>query len=150
MENTRLLILIAAMLALAGCTHQNEYTTVYFPAHPDADVRAQMALSPQQQANGLMGRASLAGNEGMLFAYADERFLDFWMYHTQIPLDIVFISADGKVADVQEMAPCAGENASACRIHRSKVPARWALEVNAGFAQKHGIKNGDVVRIGTD
>ncbi len=129
--------------AAAGLRHMN----VTFPAHDGARIDAEIADTAPEQERGLMERTHLGQNEGMLFVYGEERPLSFWMFHTRIPLDIVFISADGKVADVQSMEPCIGEDASACPVYRSAVPARWALEVNALFAAKYGITDGDGVRI---
>ena len=90
---------------------------------------------------GLMGREFLGRDRGMLFVYADDQVLSFWMKGTLIPLDIVFINRDSVVVDVQTMRP-ERETAPNLPITRSAAPARYAIEVNEGVAAACGIEPG--------
>jgi hypothetical protein len=75
----------------------------------------------------------------MLFVYPDERVLSFWMKNTLIPLSIAFIASDGRIVDLQDMKPLDDDPPH----YVSAEPARYALEVNKGYFEKHGIKVGD-------
>ena len=93
-----------------------------------------------QMAQGLMYRRTLAPDAGMLFDYGAPQPVAFWMKNTLIPLDMIFIGADGAVVDVHERAvPLSLDPIE------SKVPARAVLEVNGGTVARLGLKVGDVV-----
>ncbi len=116
-------------------------------------VRVELATTPEAWSRGLMGRRSLAENAGMLFVFPDETVRVFWMKDTLIALDVIFADASGTIVSVTTMAPCADEPASglarrpeaACPTYESGAPARYALEVRAGFAKRHGIKAGQII-----
>jgi uncharacterized protein len=100
----------------------------------------ELALTPEQQEQGLMFRRSLPADAGMLFDFGESRDASFWMRNTLIPLDMLFIDADGHVADIHERAVPLSEDPI-----DSKVPVRAVLEVNGGTVSRLGIKLGDVV-----
>ena len=87
-----------------------------------------------------MFRRSLAADAGMLFDFGAARPASFWMRNTLIPLDMLFIDAEGHVADIHERAVPLSEDPI-----ESKVPVRAVLEVNGGTVSRLGIKLGDVV-----
>ena len=87
-----------------------------------------------------MHRDSLAPDHGMLFVYEQEEHLSFWMKNTLIPLSIAFIDAAGKIVDIQDMMPLSEES------KKSAYPARYALELNQGWFEKHGVRTGDAVQ----
>ena len=98
----------------------------------------EVAATPEQQERGLMFRKSLAGDRGMIFPYDPPQDVSFWMENTLIPLDIIFIRADGtivritKAKAVDETPLPAGE------------PIAVVLEIRGGRAAELGIKEGDV------
>ena len=100
---------------------------------------AEVVDTPEAMSRGLMYRKELAGNRGMLFVYEEERLLSFWMANTSIPLSIAFISVDGTIVDIQDMAPFDRTS------HVSDAPALYALEVNQGWFRDKGIHVGDKV-----
>ena len=69
------------------------------------------------------------------------------MLNTLIPLDILFIDGEGMVVDIQTMVPEPGVPASDLTIYQSAGPAQYALEVNAGDAERCGIVVGDPVTL---
>jgi uncharacterized membrane protein (UPF0127 family) len=99
-----------------------------------------LAVSAEDQAQGLMFRRSLPRDAGMLFDFGATRPAEFWMKNTLIPLDMLFIAADGHVADIHERAVPLSEATIG-----SKVPVRAVLEVNGGTVARLGIKEGDLV-----
>ena len=107
----------------------------------DARVCAEVVSQPQDRALGLMFRRSLAPDSGMLFVFDTDDFQRFWMKNTLIPLSIAFITRDSLITDVLEMAPL-----DTTTPYSSSKPVRYALEMNSGWFQTHGIRPGDTVR----
>src|SRR5204863_7150443 len=87
----------------------------------------EMAVTPEEQARGLMFRRSLPEGQGMLFDFKREQELSFWMKNTLISLDMIFIRADGRILRIAENT----EPLSA-RLVPSGGPARAVLEVISG------------------
>jgi len=98
----------------------------------------ELATTSEERSNGLMFRNNLEENEGMLFIFTREDYYGFWMKNTLIPLDIVWISKEGKVVHVEEnVQPCAEE---ICNSYYPLSKALYVLEVNSGMAS--GIQIG--------
>lgn len=110
--------------------------TVRGPQH----FTVELALSPEQQEQGLMFRRLLPADAGMLFDFGTTRPAAFWMKNTLIPLDMLFIAPDGHIADIHERAVPLSEATIA-----SKVSVRAVLELNGGTVSRLGIKPGDIV-----
>jgi uncharacterized protein len=105
----------------------------------EVEVRVEIADDLPEQTRGLMERTALGEDRGMLFVYQDEEVRSFWMKNTLIPLSIAYIDSDGRIVDLQDMKPL-DENPP---HYVSAEPARYALEVNKGFFEEHGVKVGD-------
>jgi uncharacterized protein len=100
--------------------------------------QVELATTQDQQVQGLMFRRTLAPDAGMLFLYDDDHDIQMWMKNTLIPLDMIFIRADGTILNVAERTvPQSLETIA------SKGPARAVLEVNGGTAARLGIRAGD-------
>jgi uncharacterized membrane protein (UPF0127 family) len=100
----------------------------------------ELARTPEQQQFGLMFRNKMAADAGMLFVYDRPQRISMWMKNTLIPLDMIFIGADGRVVDIAERrVPLSVEP-----IY-SSGPALAVLEVNGGTAARLGLKPGDTV-----
>ena len=112
-------------------------TTLQVGGH---EVTVEVAESDAERQQGLMGRDSLPEDHGMLFIYSRPQTLSFWMRNTDIPLDIAYISQDGVIVDVQQMEPHTQEQ------HPSREPAMYALEMNQGWFEAHGVGVGDRVQ----
>jgi uncharacterized membrane protein (UPF0127 family) len=111
------------------------------PPRAPITLRVEIAATDKQRERGLMFREHLGDDEGMLFLFDGERRNSFWMRNTLIPLDMFFIAADWTVVGVVE-------NATPLTDDPRRVPgfSQYVLEVNAGFAQKHGLGAGTKVR----
>jgi uncharacterized membrane protein (UPF0127 family) len=103
------------------------------------ELMVEIADDPPEQTRGLMERTALGEDRGMLFVYPDEQVRSFWMKNTLIPLSIAYIASDGSIVDLQDMKPLDDDPPH----YVSAEPARYALEVNEGYFEKHGIKVGD-------
>lgn len=112
-------------------------------------LQVELATDPQQRSRGLMDRARLPTNAGMLFVYpeAQSPLSGFWMFRTRIPLDIAFLNAQGKILAIQSMTPCASADQVRCPSYLAGVPYTAALEVNRGFFERHGITVGDRIQL---
>jgi len=108
-------------------------------------IKIEIADSPKEHAEGLMYRASLDKNSGMLFIFEDEKIRSFWMKNTLIPLDIIFLDKDLKIINIVENAlPCQEDQ---CDTYESSLPAQLVLELNAGFVEENHINVRDNVTI---
>ena len=101
----------------------------------------EIADSDSARERGLMEREQLPENSGMLFVFESEEERSFWMANTPLSLDIMFIDADLEIVSMEKYArPYSTE-----RI-LSNAPAQYVLEVPAGFADSHGVLEGDRIR----
>ena len=151
-------ILVLFSLLLAGCggtdgdstagtsagapaattTGSNLHTvTINASGGEQVPVKVEIADSDAERQRGLMERTALGENRGMLFVFESEQRLSFWMKNTLIPLSVAYLDSEGRIVDIQDMQPLDETS------HPSAAPARYALEVNQGFFEEHGIEVGD-------
>ena len=99
----------------------------------------QIAASFDEQEKGLMFRRSLPANDGMVFPYDPPQEVSFWMKNTLIPLDMIFIRPDGRIARIT----------TARALDLTPVPSgepiSAVLEIRGGRAAELGIRTGDAV-----
>lgn len=99
-----------------------------------------LAVTSEERQRGLMFRRSVPEFYGMLFDFKDEQEVQMWMKNTYVPLDMIFISGDGRIHSIAERTEPESE-----RIISSRGPVRAVLEVVGGTARKLGIEPGDRV-----
>lgn len=141
------------IIALSGIIIYQQYqkttekntVTVFTVAGP-LKINIEFAKTQQELETGLSNRASLDENSGMLFIFPDENIRSFWMKDTLIPLDLIFIDKTGQIDEILTMELCPKENLF-CPTYDSIKPAEYVLEVNAGFAAKKHITEGDILEI---
>ena len=109
-------------------------------AHGTHVIDVDIADTPQEKAQGLMFRTRLQDNRGMLFAYDTPQEITMWMRNTYIPLDMVFIRADGTVHRIEAMTEPLSED-----IIASRGDVSACLELAGGAAERLGLKPGDRV-----
>lgn len=150
----------AVLLATAACSQGGQEAAAAAPSapavHPESGLpiiplrvvskgkvhafRVEVARTPQEQARGLMFRAAMGADEGMLFVEDPPRRAAFWMRNTVIPLDIIFIGTDRRVLNIA---------ANAVPYDETPLPsaglASGVLELNGGRAAELGIAPGDKV-----
>lgn len=105
----------------------------------NAYLVVEVARTPEARQLGLMYRQRLPEDMGMLFVFDTVGIYTFWMKDTYIPLSIAFITADGRIVDIQDMEPLSLE------LHFPSQPIRFALEVNRNWFTRHDVKIGDTV-----
>jgi uncharacterized membrane protein (UPF0127 family) len=104
------------------------------------EFRVEMALNWNQQMVGLMFRPSVGPNEGMLFDWGVSRESQMWMRNTITSLDMVFITAEGRIRRIAERTVPYSE-----ATIPSGGPVRATLELAAGTAERLGLRPGDQV-----
>ena len=137
----RILFLISILCYMAACGSEG-LTPVKILA-PDGSLRhefqAELALTPPEQAQGLMYRQELGADRGMLFVFSQPTSTSFWMKNTLISLDMLFIGTDKKIVSIVERA------APQTTTPRSaEGPFQYVLEIEGGRAQALGIQAGDL------
>ena len=104
-------------------------------------VHVEVAATLAQRQQGLMFRAALGENEGMLFLFDRDVQTGFWMRNTRVPLDIAYIGADLRVKEIKQGTPF---------DETPLVPAeryRYVLEVNQGWFERNGLGPGAVIEL---
>jgi uncharacterized membrane protein (UPF0127 family) len=133
-------ILAIAAIALPAAALADDSRLVLHSATGDHEFHVQVVDTPEGRAQGLMFVTELADDAGMLFDFKDEREVSFWMRNTFIPLDMVFVGADGVVKTIHVNA----------RPHDvtsipSEVPVQFVLEIPGGRSVELGLKPGDTM-----
>ncbi len=110
---------------------------------------AEVAATPQEQQKGLMYRKFLDKDRCMIFVYEEDGSHGIWMKNCLISLDVVWVSADGKVVEMAEnVPPCSPMRGDACPTYGGTVDARHFIEFAVGTIKRIGLKKGD--RLGWD
>jgi uncharacterized membrane protein (UPF0127 family) len=135
----------AATTAPASTTTTAPRTSGPRVIFPDAFVvQVEIAADDENRAQGLMYRDQLRPGTGMLFLFAEEGEYPFWMKNTRIPLDMIWIDSNRRIAAIHhDVPPCQIED---CPSYPPNVKARYVLEVAGGVAKQHGLKVGDILR----
>ena len=113
----------------------------------DTIFEVELAINPAERAKGLSGRNILDKNNGMLFVFNEDSAQEFWMYGMKFPLDIVWISSSCKIIDITYNAehPENPNSSEGLVLYSSKLPATYALEINAGEVDLYNINIGGLV-----
>jgi uncharacterized protein len=109
---------------------------------PRADLTLQIATTESERELGLMSVTKLPERTGMVFVFAQDQPIEFWMKDTLIPLDMVFVARNGTVRSVASDVPVVPESTPDDRIPRRTGSAMYVIELPAGEAAKDGIRAG--------
>src|SRR6516164_11476516 len=142
MATRRAFLMLTVLLATALPGHAAEPQLQQFATAPLTIVSAsgahhftvELALSPAQMEQGLMFRRTLAPDAGMLFDFKQPTVATMWMRNTLIPLDMLFVDANGTIVNIRARA-VPGSDA----IISAAAPVRAVLELNGGTAERLGI-----------
>lgn len=103
-------------------------------------MTAEVARSEDERETGLMFRRMLPEDRGMLFVFDPAQKVGIWMKNTYLPLSVAFLDKSGAVINIADMQP------QTLDVHYSARMASYALEANAGWFKRHGIRTGTVVQ----
>lgn len=138
-----LLLFCAALLLRAGPieARMREDRLWLLARGGERAIDIEVAESDEEKALGLMFRTSLADNRGMIFHYGTPQEITMWMRNTYIPLDMLFIRADGTILRIERRAQPLSD-----RVIYSQGHAIAVLELAGGAAERLGVEPGDHVR----
>nr|WP_304189275.1 DUF192 domain-containing protein [Rhodothermus marinus]MBO2492733.1 DUF192 domain-containing protein [Rhodothermus marinus] len=151
------LALVALCLLLIGCTESTRRPASSLerniPFREDGQlafvrdgdtlvtIAIEIAETDSARQRGLMDRTHLPERSGMLFIFEREELQGFWMANTPLSLDIIFVNGDSQIVSIAKYTrPYSTETIS------SRYPARFVVEVPAGFTDTYGILEGDRIR----
>jgi uncharacterized protein len=109
---------------------------------PRADLTLEVARTEAQREHGLMDRTTIAPHTGMIFVFERDEPVAFWMKDTLVPLDMVFIGADGTVRQIFANVSVVPRSLSDDEIPREAAQAKYVIELAAGEAARDGIVDG--------
>lgn len=133
--------LLLALVATAGGTAAVDRSPLAIETdHGRFEFQVELAVTPAERAQGLMFRESLADDHGMLFDFGSAKPVAMWMRNTYIPLDIIFIRADGSISRIARNAAPLSDT-----VIDSGEPVTAVLELRGGLTGEHGIEVGDRV-----
>lgn len=139
------LVLLVSMNVSASASYapegkpQSGLPTIVLKAG-NQSVRAAIANTDATRQTGLMFRQKMDRQEGMLFVFPEIGYHAMWMRNTGIPLSVAYMNERGVILSVHEMQPLSEV------AHQSAGPARYALEMNAGWFTSNKISVGDTIK----
>lgn len=132
------LSLLAVGVMAFGVQHSRENARMHSVTIGGETVFVTVAQTQEERQRGLSGRPGLAADEGMLFVFPKDGVYSFWMKDMLFSIDIIWISGDSSVVHIEkDVSP-----ASYPRTYSSEGPARFVLELPAGFTDAHNVRIG--------
>ena len=134
-------VILCAVLAGALACQSHPQVSIITKEGREIAFQVEIADTPAERQMGLQYRRELADDYGMIFVFPTEETQAFWMKNTPIPLDMIFISAQGQIVGIVE-------NAIPFSLDSRSVSgrSRYVLEINGGLSQRYGFGAGDSVR----
>lgn len=133
------------LIGLAVCclarTQNGDYIQVFFPN--GRIITAELAVSDEERARGLMNREKINPDQGMLFVFEYAGEHSMWMKNMLISLDFLWLDSEHRIVHIEEnIPPCERDP---CPSYASKIPAMYVLELKAGSIKHNGLKLYDKV-----
>jgi len=137
---------IAFMLAMAMTSPNVAATQTSLPTvvvhAPKADLTLEVANTDAQREHGLMDRTSIPPQHGMIFVFDADGTESFWMKDTLVPLDMIFVGADGTVRKVFPAVPIVAPTLADAKIPLETATGKYVIELASGEAAQDGIVEG--------
>ena len=134
------LVVIGLLLPSAGRTESTLEKVIIETASGGVTFDVEVMRTEEERQRGLMARAYLPEMRGMLFDFGQPQEVRMWMKDTSLPLDMLFIRADGSIARITRGEPFS------TRTLPSGGAVLGVLEINGGISERLGIKEGALVR----
>jgi len=139
LKQISVLCVLAVLTSFPVQAQEKADLRVYFPN--GEFVVAELALSWEQRAKGLMFREEMAANKGMLFLFEEEANHSFWMKNVRFPIDILWLDREKRIVHmVKRVPPCKKDP---CPTYSPVRPSVYVLELSAGKTDEMGLKPGD-------
>jgi uncharacterized protein len=130
------------VLMLAAALPQSQRLPTIAVHAPNATLTLQIAKTESERELGLMSVTKLPAHTGMVFVFDEDAPIEFWMKDTLVPLDMVFVAADGTVRSVAANVPVVPTDTADDKIPRRSGSAKFVIELPAGEAKLDGIVPG--------
>jgi uncharacterized membrane protein (UPF0127 family) len=142
----RLVSLATLFLALSSFACRGDSPSKHYEVKLDqggnhATVNVEVAATVGQRQQGLMLRQEMDEDAGMLFLFAQDVNIGFWMHNTYLPLDIAYIGADGKLLEVRQGKPLDETILTPAQKYR------YVIEMNQGWFERHHFGTGTQVTL---
>ncbi len=137
-------MMLCLSIGLCACAARAAAPSVELKGkHFDVEIAADDA----SRARGLMFRDSMPDDHGMLFLFERPTVRTFWMKNCRMPLDILYFDEKYKLVSMSQRTPPCRSLGDDCPNYPSSGPAQYVLELNAGVADKLGLKQGDELKV---
>ena len=117
---------------------QGECTLLNRDGKPKVSIDIEIADDDSKREVGMMGRSVMEERQGMLFVFEEEQMASFWMKNCPLSLDMIFINKLGEIVTI-----CKNTTPFSEQAYSATAQTFFVLEVNAGFTDKYGMKEGD-------
>jgi len=136
MHRRIILGLIFLTLDCSGQAARDRFIKVYFP--DGFSATAELAVSEDERAQGLMFRERINEDQAMLFIFEEEEIHSFWMKNMHFAIDILWLDSQRRVVHIENRVPPCSKDP--CPSYVPSAAAAFVLEVQAGFVEKHGLR----------
>jgi uncharacterized membrane protein (UPF0127 family) len=136
MKSRIILLLVFLTLYCSGQAGRNRFVKVYFP--DGFSATAELAVSDEQRAQGLMFRERINEDQAMLFIFEEEDIHSFWMKNMRFAIDILWLDSQRRVVHIENRVPPCSKDP--CPSYVPAEAAAFVLELQAGFVEKHGLQ----------
>ncbi|MHB8147467.1 MAG: DUF192 domain-containing protein [Vulcanimicrobiaceae bacterium] len=137
--NSPLALVLAVVAATVAPMPSPQALPTIVVAAPRATLTLQVANTERERETGLMSVTHLRPHTGMLFVFAHDAPVEFWMKDTLVPLDMVFLSSNGTVRRIASNVPVVAPNTPDADIPRREGTAKYVIELPAGEAALDAI-----------
>ncbi len=130
---------VLVSLFCSAQTGKDRFIKVYLP--DGFAVTAELAVTEEARARGLMFRDGIGDDQGMLFVFEDEDIHSFWMKNMRFPIDILWLDRDRRIVHIEAaIPPCPRDP---CPSYTPAAAAAYVLELKAGSVEKHALRDFD-------
>jgi uncharacterized membrane protein (UPF0127 family) len=136
MKRRIILFLVFLTPYCAGQAGRDRFIKVYFP--DGFSATAELAVSDQQRAQGLMFREKINEDQAMLFIFEEEDIHSFWMKNMRFAIDILWLDGQRRVVHIENRVPPCSKDP--CPSYVPATAAAFVLELEAGFVEKHELR----------
>jgi uncharacterized protein len=134
----RRIIVLLTFLTL-GCTGQpgkDRFVKIYFP--DGFSATAELAVTDDKRAQGLMFREEIKEDQAMLFVFEEEDIHSFWMKNMRFAIDILWLDSQRRIVHIENQVPPCSKDP--CPSYVPAAAAAFVVEVRAGFAESHRLR----------